>query len=88
MILTIKKTDPLSWLAHAAGMLAIIAIIGYPTGHYDAGYAFGLCVYFVKEFHENGTVEIWKWKKLDSVLDFVFPLVAGGIALRIIERIV
>lgn len=86
MILKIKKTDPLSWLAHSAGMLAIIGIIGYATGSYAAGYAIGSVVYYIRECkQEKWNFEPWKWSKIDSVLDFVFPLIVGGIALRIIS---
>lgn len=89
MNLKVTGKDALSWLAHSAGMLVIIGIIGgfgYGTDFqivfYAAGYAFGLSVYFQKEAKENRTIEIWKWKTLDSVLDFVLPAIAGGAALR------
>ncbi len=82
MNLKVTEKDVFSWIAHSIGMLLIIGIIGYSTRSYAAGYAFGLCVYFTKEALENRTVEIWKWKKLDSVLDFMLPMIVGGAALR------
>jgi len=87
----ITGKEVLSWIAHSAGMLVVIGIIGmfgYGTDFYivfcAAGYAFGLSIYFQKEAKENGTIEIWKWKTLDSVMDFVSPMLAGGVALRLI----
>lgn len=82
MKLKVTGKDALSWLAHSAGITVIIGIIGYTTGSYAAGYAFGLCVYFLKEVLQQKTVEIWNWSKLDSILDFVFPMVVGGIVMR------
>lgn len=89
MKLKIKPSDPLSWLAHSAGLLAIMFIIGYTAHSYAAGYATGLTIYYMRECKQEGwKFEFWKWSKLDSVLDFVIPMVVGGIALRYIERII
>lgn len=85
MILKVTKQDAMTWVVHSIVMLGIVGAIGKTTGSYEAGYALGLCVFFLKEVLENKTVEIWRWKTLDSVMDFVFPLVAGGVALRLIQ---
>jgi len=89
MEMKIRPSDPLSWLAHSAELLAIMLIIGYTTRDYGAGYAIGSIVFYMRECKQEGwKFEFWKWSKLDSVLDFVIPMVAGGIALRYIERII
>lgn len=87
-MIKVTREDATTWLVHSLGMLAMMGAIGLLSTSYAAGYAFGLSIYFHKEAKENGTIEIWKWKTLDSVMDFVSPMVAGGIALRYIERII
>ena len=84
MKLKVTPKDALTWVAHSIVMLGIMGAIGKATGSYEAGYAFGLTVFFMKEVLENKTVEIWRWKTLDSVMDFVVAAIAGGAALRLI----
>lgn len=88
MILTVKPSDPISWIAHTLWVILATVIIGVISGSYGAGYAFGLGLMFMRECKQEGwQFEFWKWSKIDSVLDWVFPLIFGGLFLRFIERV-
>jgi len=79
------KQDYKSWISHSLyflavqcgfGFLGVLLGIDTVTAFY-VGFTAASLVFYLREVRQEGHNEFWRWGKLDSILDFAIPMVAG-----------